>query len=361
MTLGIFTDDFYPHIGGIGRYVCEITKRLPQKNLLIFSPCDNKITNHIKIETPFHNTFRNVSFSLWLHQNVNDLVKKYNLSKINIQCGPGGLFPFKKVDVPVIATCHHTYWQQSHYIQSQFWKRIFIPFEKRTYQHADRIICDSEDSEHILIDNYDISPEKIVVIPIGIDGNRFHSISSVRKIPQSLLFVGRIDKRKGVEFLIKAVRLVVKEIPDVKLFIGGTGKDVPKLKKYVKRHNLAKNVEFLGFIFEDELNEWYNKVNCVVVPSVFEGFGLTAIEAMSCGTPVIATNVNGLKNIIENDVNGFLVEYNDIRSLHDRITYLLGDETKQAEFIKEGKRKVATVYNWNIILERVLEVYGQFS
>ena len=360
MTLGIFTDDFYPHIGGMGRYVYEVTSRLPKKQLLIFSSGDNKIINHIRVKTRFHSKLKNLSFSVWLHQNVNQLMKKYNLSKINIQCGPGGLFLIKNVDVPVIATCHHTYWQQAHYIKSQFWKRIFIPFEKRTYQRADRIICDSEDSKHILTDKYDISPEKIVVIPIGVDGNRFYSINSVRKIPKSLLFVGRIDKRKGVEFLIKAMRLVVKEIPDVKLFIGGTGKDMPKLKKYVKRHNLGENVEFLGFIFEDKLNEWYNKVQCVVVPSVFEGFGLTAIETMSCGTPVIATNVNGLKDIVENDVNGFLVEYNDIPSLSDRIIYLLGNKTKQAEFIKKGKKKVATVYNWDITLERILKVYGQF-
>ena len=361
MILGIFTDDFYPHIGGMGRYVYEIASRLPQKQVLIFSSRDNKINNHVRIKAPFYNKFRNLSFSLWLHQNVDHLIRKYNLSKINIQCGPGGLFLIKNVGVPVIATCHHTYWQQSHYIRSQFWKRIFIPFEKHTYEQADRIICVSEDSKRILICNYNISPDKIVVIPNGVDSKRFHSIKNIKKIPKSLLFVGRIDNRKGIDFLIRTMPLVAKEIPEVKLFIGGTGKELPKLKKEVKNHDLEENVEFLGFIPEDKLNEWYNRVRCVVVPSVFEGFGLTPIEAMAAGTNVIATNVDALKDVVENNVNGLLVEYNDIGSLSDKIIYLLRDRTKQAEFINKGKEKVEKIYNWDIILKSFLKkIYEQF-
>ena len=356
MTLGIFTDDLFPdNIGGMGRYVYEVASRLPVNRTLVFSPGKNTITNHIKVEPVFHNKLKNLSFSLWLHHHIHRTVKKYDLSRINIQCGPGGLFLLKQTDVPVIATCHHTWWQQSHYIKSQFWKRMFIPFEKRTYQQANRIICDSEDSRQILIKRYHLGADKIVVIPIGVDKNRFYPIDGVKKIPDSLLFVGRMDKRKGADFLIRAMPLVKKSVPKVKLLMGGTGKDLPKLKKFVKENNLEKNVEFLGFIPEDKLNEWYNKVQSVVVPSRFEGFGLTVIEAMAAGTSVIAARVDALKNIVAENIDGFLVEYGDIRALNSKIVTLLGDKAKRAAFTEKGKAKVRDIYNWDVIIQAFIK------
>lgn len=361
MKLGVFTDDFYPFIGGMGRYVFEITRRMPKENLLIFSPCQNSIANHIRITTPFHVKLRNLSLSLWLHRNIEQIVKTYGLTRINLQCGPGGLFLFKKPPVPVIATCHHTYWQQSHYIPSQFWKRLFAPLERRTYQKADRIVCDSEDSGRILVNKYDISRKNIVVIPIGVDTTKFHPIDNVTRIPKSLLFVGRVDKRKGVDFLIRTMTLLRKKIPNVKLFVVGTGKDAPKLKRYVRRHNLEMNVVFLGHIIDEELNRLYNRVQCLIVPSVFEGFGLTVVEAMAAGTSVIATKVDGLRDLVDDGVNGLLIEYNDPKGLCDRITYLLKNPRAQAQYVREAKRKVKDAFNWDVIMRTVLkEFFGEF-
>jgi len=357
LTLGVFTDDYYPHIGGIGRYVYEITKRLPCQKVLIFSPCDNDIVNHIKIKTALHNKLRNMSFSWWLHQNVNGLIKKYSLSKINIQCGPGGLFLLKNVDVPVIASCHHTWWQQANYIKSQFWKRVFIPLERLTYEKVDKIICASRDSKSILAKKYGILSEKILIIPNGTDTKKFYTITNLGKIPNSLLYVGRIDKRKGLNFLLKSLQVVSKEIPDIQLFVVGTGKQLKRLKRFVKKQNLKKNIEFLGMISDEDLNRWYNKVQCVVVPSVFEGFGLTAVEAMSCGTPVIATDVDALRDVIEDGVNGLLVKYNDVEALSGKILYLLKNKTEQLKLSITGKKKVQDIYNWSIISRDIFRVY----
>jgi glycosyltransferase involved in cell wall biosynthesis len=351
MTLGLFTDDFQPHIGGLGRYVSEVTSRLPEAELLIFSPCDNTISNHIQIRPPFHKEFRNLSFSFWLHRNVNRIVKNYRLSRINIQCGPGGLFLLKRLNLPVVATCHHTWWQQSHYIKSQFWKKMFVPFEKRTYQLASKIICDSEDSKSVLQNRYGISTGKMAVIPIGVDTDKFYPLNNIKKIPCSLLYIGRVDKRKGIDFLISAMPAVTQKVPEAILFVGGTGKDVVKLKEYVKAAGIEKQVKFLGFIAEDKLNRWYNKVQCVVVPSMFEGFGLTAIEAMAAGTSLIATNVDSLKNIVDDGVDGFLVDYGDIYSLTEKIIYLLKDSSKRDELSRKAKEKVATVFNWDRIMK----------
>ncbi len=359
MTLGLFSDDFYPHIGGIGRYVYEVTKRLPETNLLIFSPCNNAIPNHIRVHPPLHKQFRNLAFSIWLHQNVNSIVKKYDLTRLNVQCGPGGLFLLKKLSLPLVATCHHTWWQQSHYIRSQLWKKIFMPFEKRTYQLANKIICDAEDSKKILCEKYGVSDNKIVVIPIGVDSSKFYPIPDIKKIPDSLLCIGRVDKRKGVDFLIRAMPSIIKAVPEAILFVGGKGKDVVKLKEYARETKIEKHIKFLGFVAEDKLNEWYNKVQCVIVPSMFEGFGLAAIEAMAAGTNVIATKVDSLRSIIDDEVNGFLVEYNDTHTLSEKIIYLLKDSVRREELSRKAKEKVATTYNWDIIMQRnVSELYS---
>ena len=359
MTLGIFTDDFHPHIGGLGRYVCEITSRLPEEKLLIFSPCDNTISNHVRVRPPFHQQFRNLSFSFWLHRNINETIEKYRLSRINIQCGPGGLFLLKQPTLPVVATCHHTWWQQSHYIKSQFWKKMFVPFEKRTYRLADKIICDSEDSKNVLRKYYGISGRKIVVIPIGVDTDKFYPLDNSNKIPCSLLYIGRIDKRKGIDFLINAMPAVTRKLPQATLFVGGTGKDAAKLKERVKAAGIEKNVKFLGFIAEEKLNIWYNKVQCVVVPSMFEGFGLTAIESMAAGTCLIATNVDSLKNIVDDGVDGYLVDYGDIESLSSRIIYLLNDPSERNKICRRAKEKVETVFNWDRIMKHNLkELYS---
>jgi len=356
MTLGIFTDDFYPFIGGMGRYVYELSRRLPPGRVLVFSPASSRVPHHVRVSPVLHRKLRNLSYSPWLHRNVRAYVERYHLSRVNIQCGPGGVFLLRQLDVPVIATCHHTYWQQSHYISSQFWKRLFVPLERRTYQRADRIICDAVDSRDVLIRKYGIPAAKIVVIPIGIDPQLFHPIERVERIPNSLLFIGRLEKRKGIDFLLRAMPRVVKRIPDAKLYVGGTErKGQGRLQRYARDVHIEGNIEFVGFVPEDELNHWYNRIQVVVVPSVFEGFGLTVVEAMAAGTATIATDVDALRDLVENGVDGYLVGYGDTEALGDAIVSLLGDGYKRALFVEKGMEKVRGTYRWDTIVEAFKE------
>lgn len=109
MVIGIFTDDFYPYIGGIGRHIFEIANRLPQEQGFVCSPCENRIINHAKVKAPFYTMLKNLGLSLWLHQNLNRLIIKNKLTTTHIHCFPGGLFFVKKPRVPVIPKCHCFY------------------------------------------------------------------------------------------------------------------------------------------------------------------------------------------------------------------------------------------------------------
>lgn len=286
---------------------------------------------------------------MWLNFNIEQLIRRYALSLINIHCGPGGLFLFKKPSINLIATCHHTFWQQSRYIPSQSWKRIFLPFEKATLRKADTILCVSNDSQRVLTTRYGISTAKTVVIPNGVDTARFHPLEKVQRINHSILFVGRIDKRKGIDYLLGALPVIKQSIHDVKLFVCGQGRDKEKMAAYARSHGLEHHIRFLGFLPDTDLNFWYNRVNCVVVPSVFEGFGLTAVEAMAAGTSVIATDVDGLRDVVDDGTTGYLVPYGDKQALAARVIKLLIDRRQQLFFVLHGLEKVRIQYDWNKI------------
>ncbi len=334
----------------MGRYVYDLASQLPRDRTWVFSSSDASIKNHSRVRPVLHRWLRNISFSVWLHQNLDATIEKYNLDCINVQCGPGGLFLLKKQNIPVIATCHHTWWQQSRYVPGQSWKKVFIPFERHTYKIADKIVCDSADIKDVLITKYSLSPEKIAVVPIGVDLNRFYPDKKIETIPNSALFIGRLDKRKGVDFLLQAMPLLVQKVPDMKLFIGGTGRLGSDLRRYVEKWKLGEHVEFLGFIPDDQLNGWYNRVSCVVVPSIFEGFGLTVIEAMAAGTTVIATNVDSVKNLVEHGVDGLLVEYGDVDSLCRRLVEVVTDEALRMEYENRALDKIKSSYTWECSL-----------
>jgi glycosyltransferase involved in cell wall biosynthesis len=262
--------------------------------------------------------FKQVGVSIWLFFNAHRIISEYKLDKLNIHSGAGGVLFFRKIGIPVIITCHHTYWQQYTYIKSQFWKRIFLPFEKRTYRLADKIICDCEDTKSVLLERYNIPEENIIVITCAVDSKNFY-FSNQKKNLNSILYVGRIDKRKGIEFLIRSMPNVVEQIPDVRLLVGGKGSYLEKMKSLVSRLDLERNVTFLGFIPDDRLNSLYNQAQCVVVPSIFEGFGMTVIEALAAGTRVVGTDVDGIRSTLTSGDYGPLVPYDDCCALAEAI------------------------------------------
>lgn len=331
---GIITYDFFPLIGGIGRVTYTLYCAFKNNNILFFSPADNVLPGHIRLNFWAVRFIKQVGVSVWLHLNVHKIISEYSLDKLNIHSGSGGVLFFRRIGIPVIITCHHTYWQQYTYIKSQFWKRIFLPFEKRTYRLADKIICDCEDTKRVLLERYDIPEEKLIVITCAVDSKNFYN-SGQQKNPNSILYIGRIDKRKGIEFLIRSMPYVVQQIPEARLLIGGKGSYLEKMKSLVSQLDLERNVTFLGFIPDDQLNSLYNKAQCVVVPSIFEGFGMTVIEALAAGTRVVGTNVDGIRSTLTSGDYGPLVPYGNQCAMAEAIIAELKNPRKADELRPE--------------------------
>jgi 1,4-alpha-glucan branching enzyme len=309
-------------------------RELEGSDILFFSPADNSLPGHIRVKHWSIRYCKQVGVSIWLILNANRIIKKYCLDRLNIHSGPGGVLAIRKLPVPLIVTCHHTYWQQYTHITSQFWKRIFLPFEQRTYRLADKIICDCEDTKRVLIERYGIPVEKITVIQCAVDPGKFHC-ETLPKKPNCVLYIGRIAKRKGVDFLIRSMPFVVRTIPNAQLLVGGKGSYLEKMKSLVRQLDLERNVTFLGFVPDAQLNTLYNQAQCVVVPSIFEGFGITVIEALAAGTRVVGTDTDGIREILKSGEYGRLVPYGDHRALADAIIAELNEPKRAGELRPE--------------------------
>jgi glycosyltransferase involved in cell wall biosynthesis len=316
--IGIITYDFFPLIGGIGRHIYQMFYSLADMDLLFFSPANNFLPRHIPVDFLPARIFKQAGMSLWFHLNARRIIADHQLARVNIHAGPGGVLCVRELPIPVIVTCHHTYRQQCSYIVSQSWKLLFLPFEKRTYRLADRIVSVSDATKRALIDHYDIPEEKIATIYNAVDTSRFYPME-IQKAPQSLLYVGRIDKRKGLDFLIRSMVFVRERIPSVQLQVAGKGIALEKMRNLASRLGLERNVAFLGFVPDDQLNELYNQAQCVVVPSIFEGFGITVIEALAAGTRVVGTDTDGIREILQSGDYGRLVPYGDHRAMAEAV------------------------------------------
>jgi glycosyltransferase involved in cell wall biosynthesis len=151
---------------------------------------------------------------------------------------------------------------------------------------------------------------------------------SVRKFEQpTILYVGRLKRYKSVDIIIRALPEIAERVPRVRLAVVGSGDNIEELKQLARNLNLAERVVFPGFVSEDEKVDWMRRSQVIVNPSPREGWGLTNIEANACGTPAVASDVDGLRDSVRDGVTGLLFPYGDHRALAERLIRILTDDT----------------------------------
>lgn len=196
---------------------------------------------------------------------------------------------------------------------------------------------------------FGVPPERITVIPHGIDIPIADKIEKKGKKLQ-LIFVARLVKMKGVEDAIEVVSTITKRIPDVKLYVVGSGEPdyVSKLRTRVHQLKIEKNIEFTGFIDRAKQIELYRKAHFLIHTSVREGFGLVVLEANSQGTPAIVYDSPGLRDIVVNGVNGYISPLGEPEVLADTIVRLYTEADDYA-LLQKTSRNQAKLYKWDAI------------
>jgi glycosyltransferase involved in cell wall biosynthesis len=203
--------------------------------------------------------------------------------------------------------------------------------------------------------------DKVTIITNGIDLKLFNRALNKKKGGYSLpkgkiiLWVGRFVKYKGLGYLIKSMKYV----PEGTLIIIGSGVLEKKLKELTKKKNLRKKIQFIGHIDNEELPYFYHKAYVYVLSSITRGENCTnsSLEAMSCGTPVIASDLPGVRDLITDNV-GFRVQPKDSRGIAEKINYLFANETIRERMSKEGVRK-AQNYSWGKVNKKYLDLYKE--
>lgn len=177
---------------------------------------------------------------------------------------------------------------------------------------------------------------------------------------QVVLFVGRLDRVKGIMPFLKAARLISRELPRVKFtLVGGEHPtlNLRDLKKLVAACGMTRSVRFLGYLEHEKLAEQYRSASVCVVPSYYETFGLAALEAMSFGAPVVASDVGGLKEVVEDGITGFLVPPGDHYILANRVVQILGDRELRIRMGSAGREQCLKRWDTKGVLLQTLLVY----
>jgi phosphatidylinositol alpha-1,6-mannosyltransferase len=226
-------------------------------------------------------------------------------------------------------------------------------------KYLDKVICVSESTRQDCLQRH-ITENKLIIIPDGINGNKF-SISNFQfsnKDKKILLTVGRLVKRKGHEWFIREVMPQLEK--NIQYWIVGKGPEKGNIEKVIQEKNLQNRVKLLGFVSEEKIKEIYHQANLFIMPNIEvkgdrEGFGIVALEASASGLPVVASDLEGLKDAIIDGQNGFLVKAQDKETYTNKINSLLHTDLK--DFKIQAKKYTLDHYNWPIISQKYLEIF----
>lgn len=370
MKVALVTPYDYPYPGGVTEHVFHLDRcfRSWGHDVKILAPCkedeegvqDNVIRVGGSIVTlQFAGSKSRITLSPSIYRSVKRLLKQEQFDVIHVH---EPLMPA----LPLVVLRHshaanvgtfHAYRENRHPLIGPM-----QPVLQKFIDKLDAKICVSEAARD-LANRY--FPDDYQVIPNGIDAQQFGDpgIESVERFNDgrpNILFVGRMDKRKGFRYLLEAFAQVVEAVPDARLMVVGaySKEDKEPFVKYAWEHHLS-GVKFVGRVSPQELPRYYKTCDLFCAPSTgFESFGIVLLEAMAAGKPIVATSIAGYRSVLETGREGLLVEPENERALAEAIIRVLRDPALRSTMGEQGRLK-AQQYDWPIVARRVLSIYEQ--
>lgn len=247
-----------------------------------------------------------------------------------------------------------------------------IHIEAEIAHQADALIASTSDEADDLIEAYGADPDRVFVVPAGVDLSTFHPLNRAdarRKVGYAgerlMLFVGRLERLKGVEIAIRALALLGdRRHRNLRLLVLGEDSrdhddsEKERLKGIAASLGVRDRVDFLGSVAHHELPYFYAAADVCMMPSYSESFGLVALEAQACGCPVVASGVSGLRSVVRDDVTGYLVDADDPALYAERIGRLLEDPQQAQQMGRRG-RLLAQRYSWTGTADRLEAIFDR--
>lgn len=373
----LYITEWYPpySFGGAGVYIEKLTKELNKLGLEIHIIAPGYKTKSTLEEGIFVHRFKTVhipflSLPLFIHnysKDIENLINKYQIDIIHSNDYVG--FPIN-TKLPIICTAHHLKVSDQMVI-NDFVGRIRFKFvrkwEESVFEKSQKIICVSKYTSEQLAKFYPEYASKSMIIPDGVDIKRFSNSKKLQKDELtkryglndglSLVFLpgGARGIRKGGDYLVKAIPDVVAKNPDTIFIFSGSGWEKP-LRNLAEETNSSRYIILTGELTEKELICLYKCSDIICFPSLLEGFGLVVLEAMASKTPIVASAVGEIPNIIADNKDGLLVHPKDPIDIAKKINLLLKDKVLRDKLVNNGWKKVQK-YSWKKAAEKTLDVY----
>jgi len=206
-----------------------------------------------------------------------------------------------------------------------------------------------------------IDPSSISVIYNSVDTEKFSPSRSKSLLEKDIvLFTGRLIAAKGIKYLVEAIPKVLRENPNTLFVFIGPGNSLPYRRRLKELGVPEKNLMFVGYLKESsDLVEYYRASSVFVAPTLYENLPIRVLEAMACGVPVIASNVCAIPEVIDNGVNGILIQPGSIDELADVICCLLGDPGLRRKIGNNARKTVLEKFNWKVNAIKTVKVYQQ--
>jgi len=229
------------------------------------------------------------------------------------------------------------------------------PISRLVLKDTDAAIALTEDMRIVM---QGICSRDVYVIPNGVDWHRFEGVAGdrlrsklqIEEDEKVIIFVGTLRPVKGVKYLIQAMNIIRQEDAKVRLLLVGDGEEKQSLERLVKELGLEEAVKFVGEVPNEKVPQYMVASDILVLPSLSEGFPNVLLEAMASGLPIVATNVDGVPEIISHDENGLLVEPGDSHQLAEAILSLLQNDDMRRTFSQNNIKK-AKSYSWSTVVD----------
>ena len=359
---------FYPFIGGVENYVFYMSRELVNLGHEVSVICANEPPSEREETVDGVKTSRLSYIAKIANTNITpDLPFKINREDFDIMhthiptpwSADWSRIISKRKNKPLVVTYHNDIIGSgvANYI-AKFYNSTAL---KSLLKSADKIIITQPNyiKYSLYLDDY---TDKVEVVPNGVDVDKFKP-GNYKQNNNTLFFLSLLDEfhgYKGLDYLLNALQIVKKTIPDVKLIVGGKGVLMDRYIETTKSMGLSDNVEFHGFIPDNRMAEYYSSSSVFVLPSISslqEGFGIVALEALACKTPVITTDIVGISSDLVKEKAGLSIPPKDHEALAESIITLLENAEMRNQMGENGRRLVKASYTWKGIAQMMEKVY----
>ncbi len=405
LRIALLTYRGKPHIGGQGIYIRHLAKALVDlgHHVEVFSgqpypEVDERVPLHRLASLDIYNDYfpmrmpgvwelksladwveasafssgtfpEPLAFSVRAFQAVNARRDEFDLVHDNQSLGWGVLALQRVAGLPVIATIHHpiTVDRQLEIAHAtSLFKRLtlsrwygFTRMQTEVARRLKRVITVSSNSFEDIARDHKVDRDRMHVVPVGVDPALFRPLPEVARRPGHLITTASADvAMKGLSYLLEALAKLRVERPELHLTVIGRKKEGGRSADTIDRLGLTDQVEFVTGVTDRRIVELYNEAELAVVPSLYEGFSLPAIEAMSCGTPVVATTGGALPEVVGADGDtALLVEPGDSEALAAKIVWALDRPDLRESIGSAGRARVESQWSWRNTATRTVEQY----